>query len=92
MGERRSDDFTVRVTNLPEDHDTLEEVEIIDCTELQKLNTQELRDIFNPRNWKSAGRIERFYLARDKITNKPKGFAFITFSNRADVERAIGRD
>jgi translation initiation factor 3 subunit G len=39
----------------------------------------------------SVGRIERFYLARDKTTTKPKGFAFITFSNRMDAETAIQR-
>lgn len=69
--ERRSDDFTCRVTNLPEDSETLDE---------------DLRAMFG-----SVGRIERFYLARDKTTNKPKGFAFITYSNRADAEAAIER-
>jgi len=70
-GERRTDDFTCRVTNLPEDSDSLDE---------------DLRAMFG-----SVGRIERFYLARDKQTNKPKGFAFVTFSNRQDAERAIER-
>jgi len=69
--ERRSDDFTCRVTNLPEDSETLEE---------------DLRSMFG-----SVGRIERFYLARDKMTTKPKGFAFITFTNRPDAEMAIER-
>jgi len=69
--ERRSDDFTCRVTNLPEDSETLEE---------------DLRSMFG-----SVGRIERFYLARDKVTTKPKGFAFITFTNRIDAENAIER-
>lgn len=69
--ERRSDDFTCRVTNLPEDSETLDE---------------DLRLMFG-----SIGRIERFYLARDKATNKPKGFAFITYSNRNDAEKAIER-
>ncbi|KAI1728530.1 eukaryotic translation initiation factor 3 subunit G domain-containing protein [Ditylenchus destructor] len=69
--ERRSDDFTCRVTNLPEDSETLED---------------DLRQMFG-----SVGRIERFYLAKDKVTNKPKGFAFITFSNRHDAEMAIER-
>lgn len=39
----------------------------------------------------SVGRIERFYLARDKPNNKPKGFAFITYTNRNDAETAIER-
>ncbi len=71
VGERRADDFTCRVTNLPEDSETLDE---------------DLRALFS-----SVGRIERFYLARDKTTNKPKGFAFITFTNRQDAETAIDR-
>ena len=37
----------------------------------------------------SIGYVERFYLARDKITNKPKGFAFITYTNREHAEKAI---
>uniref|UniRef100_A0A914DYH7 Eukaryotic translation initiation factor 3 subunit G n=1 Tax=Acrobeloides nanus TaxID=290746 RepID=A0A914DYH7_9BILA len=69
VGERRSDDYTVRVTNLPEDEENLDE---------------ELRRLFG-----SIGRIERFFLARDKVTNRPKGFAFITYTNREDAERAM---
>jgi len=67
----RRDDYTVRVTNLPEDSDTLD---------------KELRDLFS-----SIGKVERFYLAKDKITNKPKGFAFISYSNRLDAEKAIAK-
>lgn len=67
--ERRPDDFTCRVTNLPEDSETLD---------------QDLRTLFG-----SVGRVDRFFLARDKATNKPKGFAFITYSNRMDAEKAI---
>lgn len=69
VSERRSDDYTVRVTNLPEDNENLDE---------------ELRRLFG-----SIGRIERFFLARDKATNRPKGFAFITYTNREDAERAM---
>lgn len=68
-GERHSDDFTVRITNLPEDSDTLED---------------DLRFMFG-----KVGRIVRFYLARDKTTNRPKGFAFVTFSTSAEAEKAI---
>lgn len=39
----------------------------------------------------SVGRIERFFLAKDKTTSKAKGFAFITFTNREDTEKAIKR-
>lgn len=71
LGERRTDDFTCRVTNLPEDSDTLDE---------------DLRNMF-----KEAGRIERFFLARDKATGRPKGFAFITYGCREDAQTAIDR-
>ncbi|KAF7640177.1 Eukaryotic translation initiation factor 3 subunit G [Meloidogyne graminicola] len=67
--ERPSDETTVRITNLPEDSDTLED---------------DLRSMFS-----KAGRIMRSYVAKDKITNKPKGFAFITFHSRSEAERAI---
>jgi translation initiation factor 3 subunit G len=69
IGERRTDDFTCRVTNLPEDSETLDD---------------DLRKLFQ-----TAGRVERFFLARDKPTNRPKGFAFITYTCREDAERAI---
>uniref|UniRef100_A0A183CF91 RRM domain-containing protein n=1 Tax=Globodera pallida TaxID=36090 RepID=A0A183CF91_GLOPA len=67
--QRHSDDFTVRITNLPEDSETLEE---------------DLRALFG-----RAGRIVRFYLARDKSTSRPKGFAFVTFATQMDAEKAI---
>uniref|UniRef100_A0A7E4ZUR5 Eukaryotic translation initiation factor 3 subunit G n=1 Tax=Panagrellus redivivus TaxID=6233 RepID=A0A7E4ZUR5_PANRE len=68
MSERR-DDFTVRVTNLPEDDDNIEDA---------------LRDAFS-----RAGRIDRLYVARDKQTLRIKGFAFITYTNRENAERAL---
>uniref|UniRef100_A0A0K0E009 Eukaryotic translation initiation factor 3 subunit G n=1 Tax=Strongyloides stercoralis TaxID=6248 RepID=A0A0K0E009_STRER len=69
IGERRSDEFTVRVTNLPEDYTNLDDV---------------LRNMFS-----SVGKIDRFFLAKDKNTNLNKGFAFITYSNKHDAEKAI---
>lgn len=69
MTERRNDDNTCRVTNLPEDMPDLEE---------------QLREMFG-----QIGRIDRFYLARDKNTNRLRGFAFITYETRANTERAI---
>uniref|UniRef100_A0A914HRK5 Eukaryotic translation initiation factor 3 subunit G n=1 Tax=Globodera rostochiensis TaxID=31243 RepID=A0A914HRK5_GLORO len=67
--QRHSDDYTVRITNLPEDSETLED---------------DLRALFS-----RAGRIVRFYLARDKSTGRPKGFAFVTFATQMDAEKAI---
>ncbi|KAI6242581.1 Eukaryotic translation initiation factor 3 subunit G [Aphelenchoides fujianensis] len=69
LTERRNDECTCRVTNLPEDMPDLEE---------------SLRDMFG-----QIGRIDRFYLARDKNTNRLRGFAFITYENRSNAERAI---
>ena len=44
----------------------------------------DLRGMFS-----KAGKILRSYVARDKIHNKPKGFAFITFAQRNEAENAI---
>uniref|UniRef100_A0A0N5BZ33 Eukaryotic translation initiation factor 3 subunit G n=1 Tax=Strongyloides papillosus TaxID=174720 RepID=A0A0N5BZ33_STREA len=71
ISERRSDEFTVRVTNLPEDYTNLDDV---------------LRNMFS-----SVGKIDRFFLAKDKNTNLNKGFAFITYSNKHDAEKAISK-
>ena len=35
------------------------------------------------------GRVERIYLAKDKVTGLSKGFAFINFSIRRDAEVAM---
>ncbi|CAB3405073.1 unnamed protein product [Caenorhabditis bovis] len=50
----------------------------------QEMEEAELREIFG-----TMGRIIRIFIARDKITNLPKGFAFITYENREDAARAI---
>jgi translation initiation factor 3 subunit G len=44
----------------------------------------DLHDLFS-----SAGRIQRVYLAKDMNTGISRGFAFVTYCNRADAERAI---
>ncbi|KAF2353827.1 Eukaryotic translation initiation factor 3 subunit G [Trinorchestia longiramus] len=45
---------------------------------------QDLQDLFSP-----FGEIVRIYLARDKNTGMPKGFAFINFLRKEEAERAI---
>ncbi|KAA0183329.1 hypothetical protein HAZT_HAZT005613 [Hyalella azteca] len=45
---------------------------------------QDLQDLFSP-----FGEIVRIYLARDKNTGMPKGFAFINFMRKEEAERAI---
>ncbi|VDL69670.1 unnamed protein product [Nippostrongylus brasiliensis] len=69
QGDRRSDENTCRVTNLPQD-----------------MEEAELRELFA-----AIGRVQRVFIARDKITNQPKGFAFVTYEMREDAERAIAK-
>jgi len=63
----RRDDFTVRVTNLPED-----------------TTDQDLKDLFS-----MTGKVLRIYLAKDKQTQRCKGFAFVTYGCNEDAEKAI---
>lgn len=65
--ERRSEENTCRVTNLPEE-----------CDEM------ELRSLFS-----RVGMVTRVFIAKDKHTNKPKGFAFVTYDRREQAEQAI---
>eukprot|EP00795_Rhopilema_esculentum_P010748 gene10748-19535_t len=44
----------------------------------------DLQELFRP-----FGQISRIYLAKDKITNQSKGFAFISYLRRDDAARAI---
>lgn len=44
---------------------------------------QELRDMFE-----RFGRVTRVFLAKDRETQLAKGFAFISFGDRADAARA----
>lgn len=44
----------------------------------------DLNELFRP-----FGYISRIFLAKDKITNQSKGFAFINFQRRDDAARAI---
>lgn len=67
IDNRRSEENTCRVTNLPQD-----------CDET------ELRDLFA-----KIGRVQRVFIAKDKHTNLPKGFAFVTYETRQDAAKAI---
>lgn len=44
---------------------------------------QELRDLFE-----RFGRVTRVFLARDRETQRAKGFAFISYADRSDAVRA----
>ncbi|KAG1177739.1 hypothetical protein G6F70_003152 [Rhizopus microsporus] len=49
----------------------------------EDVTDSDIYDLFN-----RFGNIARVYLARDRETNLCKGFAFVSFSNREDAERA----
>ena len=47
---------------------------------------QDLREIFE-----RFGRVTRVFLAKDRETGRAKGFAFISFADRADAQRACDK-
>lgn len=47
---------------------------------------QEIRDLFE-----RFGRVTRVFLARDRETQRAKGFAFISFADRSDAARACDK-
>lgn len=50
----------------------------------ERMVDADIHDLFGP-----CGRIKRVFLARDKKTNKAKGFAYVTFERKQDAERAV---
>lgn len=44
---------------------------------------QEMRDMFE--RW---GRVNRVFLAKDRDSNRAKGFAFVSFVDRSDAAKA----
>ncbi|CAF3869849.1 unnamed protein product, partial [Adineta steineri] len=50
----------------------------------QETQEQDLRDLFTP-----FGPVSRVFLAKDKTNNTSKGFAFITFNEKKDAQKAI---
>ncbi|UJR24732.1 hypothetical protein I4U23_006106 [Adineta vaga] len=50
----------------------------------EETQEQDLRDLFTP-----FGLVSRVYLAKDKTNNTSKGFAFITFNDKKDAQKAI---
>lgn len=47
---------------------------------------QDLQDLFG-----HIGRIDRLYLAKDKVTDKVRGFAFVTYFKKEHADEAIER-
>ncbi|CAF1154132.1 unnamed protein product [Rotaria sordida] len=50
----------------------------------EETQEQDLRDLFTP-----FGSVSRVFLAKDKTNNTSKGFAFITFNEKKDAQKAI---
>ncbi|KAL1967034.1 hypothetical protein VTN77DRAFT_3558 [Rasamsonia byssochlamydoides] len=63
------------------ERDDLATLRVTNVSELAE--EQELRDLFE-----RFGRVTRVFLARDRDTQKAKGFAFISFADRSDAARA----
>ncbi|OJJ46618.1 hypothetical protein ASPZODRAFT_132709 [Penicilliopsis zonata CBS 506.65] len=61
--------------------DDLATLRVTNVSELAE--EQELRDLFE-----RFGRVTRVFLARDRETQRAKGFAFISFADRSDASRA----
>lgn len=49
-----------------------------------KATEDDLHSIFS-----QQGEVEDLIILKDKFTNRPKGFGFVTFSNDADADKAI---
>lgn len=62
-----------------------DEAATIRCSNLpEDIRESDLQELF-----RSFGGIARIYLAKDKVTHTPKGFAFINFHKREDAAKAI---
>lgn len=58
---------------------------VIRVTNISEDTTErDLGDLFRP-----FGSVTRLRLAKDKPTQRSRGFAFVTFTNRDDAQRAI---
>lgn len=63
------------------DRDDLATLRVTNVSEFAE--EQDLRDMFE-----RFGRVTRVFLAKDKETGRAKGFAFISYMDRADAARA----
>ncbi|KAJ5407997.1 hypothetical protein N7509_001880 [Penicillium cosmopolitanum] len=64
--------------------DDLATLRVTNVSELAE--EQELRDLFE-----RFGRVTRVFLARDRETQRAKGFAFISYADRSDAESACAK-
>jgi len=72
---------------------SLSNMEVFDDRDLKSLRVSNLsaetkeadvQDLFSP-----FGEIFRVFMAKDKETGVPRGFAFVSFNRREDAERAM---
>lgn len=80
----RDDLATLRVTNVSHfshSESLKAKLTVIQVSEMAE--EQELRDLFE-----RFGRVTRVFLAKDRDTGRAKGFAFISFVDRAEAARA----
>jgi len=75
---RRSDENTLRITNLPSHTDE---------NDFRQLVIKAITDTKAP-GGSYPGKISRLFMARDKVTGSCKGFAYVTFERNSDAERA----
>lgn len=66
------------------DRDDLATLRVTNVSEMAE--EQELRDMFE-----RFGRVTRVFLAKDRETGTPKGFAFISFADRDDAQKACSK-
>jgi translation initiation factor 3 subunit G len=66
------------------DEDSSNQIRVTNISEDTTEN--DLRELF-----RRFGTTSRIYLAKDKGTNQSRGFAFITYTSRADAQKAIDR-
>ncbi|CAG2171027.1 unnamed protein product [Oppiella nova] len=52
----------------------------------EEMTDDDVRELF-PRE--AFGKVTRIYLAKDKVTNRSKGFAFVSFESRCSAEMAV---
>ncbi|KAA8911379.1 eukaryotic translation initiation factor 3 subunit G [Sphaerosporella brunnea] len=66
------------------DRDDLATLRVTNISEFAE--EHEIRDLFE-----RYGRVTRMFLAKDRDTGRPKGFAFVNYADRVDAERACAK-
>ena len=83
----RDDLATLRVTNVRKSLSSMQCHSRTNISQVSEMaEEQDLRDIFE-----RFGRVTRVFLAKDRETGRAKGFAFISFVDRADAAKACDK-